>query len=68
MISLQDYLYTSSLLRVVTFKLLLLNRYVLIPTVLPTLETLFELLMQNSFQRRHIFFLVVFNVLKASSF
>jgi len=49
------YLYTYSLLRRVTFEVLLLSSYILSPKMLPLLETFLEILMWNTFQcRRHI--------------
>jgi len=50
MILLQAYLYTHSLLRGVTFEVLLLSSYALIPKMLPMLEKFFELQLWNSFQ------------------
>jgi hypothetical protein len=43
------HLYSYSLLRGVTFEVLLLSRYVPSPTILPLLETFLELLLWNSF-------------------
>jgi len=65
---LQDsYLYTYSLQRGVTFKVLPLSSYVLSSTMLPLLETFMELLLWKSFLcRRHVS-LNVFIVLKFSS-
>jgi len=48
-ILLKEYLYSYSLLRGVTFEVLLLSRYVPSPTILPLLETFLELLLWNSF-------------------
>jgi hypothetical protein len=55
-ILLEPYLYTYSLLRGVTFKILPLDSYTLSPTMLPLLETFLQLLLWNRFQcRRQIF-------------
>jgi hypothetical protein len=54
-----SYLYTSSLLRGITFAVLPMSSYALSPTMLPLLETFCELLSWNSFQCcRHIFPLI----------
>jgi hypothetical protein len=45
MILLQAYLYTSSLLKGVTFEVLPFSSYELSPTMLPLLETLLKLLL-----------------------
>jgi len=55
-ILLQPYLYTDSLLRGVTFKVLPLSSYVLNPMMLPLLETFLELLLWNSLQYHCHFF------------
>jgi len=68
MISLQvSYLHTYSLLRGVTFGVLPLNSDALRPTMLPLLETFLELLLWNSFQCCHFFWLYVFSILVFSS-
>jgi len=45
MILLKAYLYTYNLLKGITFKVLLLESYVLIPMMLPLLETLLDILL-----------------------
>jgi len=55
MTSLQAYLYTCSLLRGVTFKVLSLSSYALSPMMLPLLPFL-EFLLWDSFQWHHHFF------------
>jgi len=62
-ILLQAYIYTYSLLRGATLEVLPLTSYALSPMMLLLLETFLELLLWNSFQRRHIFFII----LKSSS-
>jgi hypothetical protein len=52
----QAYMYTYSLLRGVTFEVLIFSSYALRPTMLPLWETIFESLLWSSFQcRLHIF-------------
>jgi len=55
-ILLHAYLYTYSLLRKVTFKVLPLSSYAFIPMMLPLLEIFLELLLWNSFQCHAFFF------------
>jgi hypothetical protein len=56
MISLQAYLYTYSLLRGVTFKVLPLNIYALSPIILPLFEKLLAPPLWHSFQLFFFFF------------
>jgi hypothetical protein len=56
MLLLQACLYTYSLLRGVTFQVLLSSSYVLSPMMLPLLEKFLELLLWNSFQCHHHIF------------
>jgi len=48
-----SHLYTYSLLRGVTFKVLYFSSNALSPMILPLLETFLEFLLWNSFQCRH---------------
>jgi hypothetical protein len=67
-ILLQEYLYTYSLLRGVTFEVLPLSSYALSPVTLPALETFLGPLLWNSFWCHRPIFFNVFNILKYSSF
>jgi hypothetical protein len=56
-------LYTNSLLRGVTFEVLPLSNYKLIPTMLPLLKAFLELLLWNSSQFcRRFFFVLTFSL------
>jgi hypothetical protein len=54
---LTECLYRYSPLRGITFEIPPLSSYALSPTMLPKLETFLELLLWNSFQGRHIFWM-----------
>jgi hypothetical protein len=66
-ILLHAYLYTYSLLKGFTFKVLPLSSYALSQMMPPLLQTFLELLLWNSLQCHHHILLDVFNILKSLS-